>query len=179
MRGGFAREEGSVRLVDGGRQRPYVTVATSNGGWSKVATSPDLGKEALQESCSVRDESSVDGVPGDSCEVAFDVNCEPLAEVDVHSPVENADLGLTPIPLPSPDFDSGISHGLRAVEAVALDGHVAEDRARLLNAVPADPPGSSSSLMRPDCAVVGLVLTIPGLGECGVDLEEQCSFLYS
>ncbi|GMH19571.1 hypothetical protein Nepgr_021412 [Nepenthes gracilis] len=89
-------------------------------------------------SCSVADESSVAGVPGDSCEVALDVNCEPLFEIDVHSSVGNADLGLTQIPLPSPDIDSppGISHGLRVVEAVALDGYVAEDRAHPPTAEP-------------------------------------------
>ncbi|GMH16884.1 hypothetical protein Nepgr_018725 [Nepenthes gracilis] len=61
---------------------------------------------------------------------------------------------------------------MRAVEAVALDGYVAEDRAHLLTAEPSDPPGSSPSLMRSDCSVEGHSLTIPGLGECGADLEE-------
>ncbi|GMH21163.1 hypothetical protein Nepgr_023005 [Nepenthes gracilis] len=148
---------------------------------SKVKNSLDLGKvvKALQMSCSVRDESSlalpdlqsvsVAGVLGDGCEV---VNCEPLSESVVHSSVGNADLGLSQIPLPSPDLDSGISHGLRAVEDVALDGYVAEDRAHLLTAEPSDPPGSSPSLMRSDCSVEGHCLTIPGLGECGADLEE-------
>ncbi|GMH15545.1 hypothetical protein Nepgr_017386 [Nepenthes gracilis] len=115
---------------------------------------------------------SVAGVLVDSCEVALVVNCEPLSEIDVHSSVGNADLGLTQISLPSPDIDSGISHGLRAVEDVALDGYVAEDRAHLLTAEPSDPPGSSPSLMRSDCSVEGHCLTIPGLGECGADLEE-------
>ncbi|GMH21162.1 hypothetical protein Nepgr_023004 [Nepenthes gracilis] len=140
---------------------------------SKVENSLDLGKavKALQMSCSVRDESSlalpdlqsvsVAGVLGDGCEV---VNCEPLSESVVHSSVGNADLGLSQIPLPSPDLDSGISHGLRAVEDVALDGYVAEDRAHLLTAEPSDPPGSSPSLMRSDCSVEGHCLTIPGLG---------------
>ncbi|GMH25897.1 hypothetical protein Nepgr_027740 [Nepenthes gracilis] len=62
---------------------------------------------------------------------------------------------------------------MRAVEAVALDGHIAEDRARLLNGEPSDAPGSSSSLLRSYCSVEGHILTVPGLGECGADLEEQ------
>ncbi|GMH21146.1 hypothetical protein Nepgr_022988 [Nepenthes gracilis] len=61
--------------------------------------------------------------------MASTVNCEPLSEVDVHPLVGTANLVLTQKPLPNPAIDSGNSNGLGADVAVALDGHVADDRA--------------------------------------------------